>query len=207
MPNQYIKAETFAYIIGKLLSIKCTHLPNFLCVSMAPSNPILHTPRLYRIFMDYDGIGYDNEIFMYDTWDDLTSEILFGCDDDLQNICKSLNNMDLSSIISLKDYYGSFSVSAFTKKMQNITAFRGAKAPMIKRNNRWHPDFNSRLFTADIEYGLQFMKEIGQCCNVDTPTMDTILLWYTKISHKKLCLNINCYTKKQLCDFYEIQQS
>lgn len=202
MQNRYLSAWEFAKQIEELLPVSCEPLPNMLCVSLAPSNPILHTPRLYRLFCDYDGSGYQQEKYMFDTWDDETSEILFACDEELQRICECLDRLDLDPIPSLKDYYESYTVREFTAKMRNIPAFCGSKAPMVLRSDGWHPDFNSRLFLADIEYGLQFMMEVGRCAQVDTSTMNMILRWYEKVTQKKACTILPYDTKNQLYEWY-----
>ena len=203
MPNLYLSGKEAALMIETMLPVKCSVLPNFLCASLAPSNPILHTTRLYRLFQDYKGQGYAKEMFMCDTWDDETSEILFACDNELQNICKDLDQLDLSEVPSLKEYYESYTIHDFSEKMRSISAFRGAKAPMKYIENGWHPDFNSRLFLADIEFGLQFMKEIGQCSGTKTPIMNKILEWYERITRKKISNILKIHTKEELYRFYK----
>lgn len=202
MPNRYITAKELADVMGRLFEAECDPLPNMLCASLTPSNPILHTSRIYRLFRDYDGHGYDEGKWMYDTWDDETSAILFQCDEELQKICKALNRMDLRTVLSLKEYYESRTVTEFTAKMKSIQAFRGAKAPMVLREDGWHPDFDSRLFLADIEYGLRFMQQVGQCCQVRTDCMDRILNWYERVTKRKKTRMIPWNNKDQLYSFY-----
>ena len=202
MPNSYLGAGEFSQQMETLFSIRCESLPNMLCASLAPSNPILHTPRLYRLFMNYDGSGYVSEKYMYDTWDDETSRLLFACDSELQDICRSLDRLDLSSVPSLRDYYESPDLRSFTEKMKSIPAFRGAKAPMIQRGDGWHPDFNSRLFRADIECSLWFMKEVAVCCKVRTETMDEILGWYKCVTGNEMESRLTGYSAESLYEFY-----
>lgn len=206
MPNPYMTTADFARQIETLLPIiRCMPLPNVLCASLAPSNPIMHTSRLYRLFMDYDGTGYPEEKFMYDTWDDGTSELVFSMDDELQCICRRLDRLDLTAVPSLKDYYENQTISGFTQKMRSIPAFQNSKVPMVCKGDVWHPDFSSRFFRADIEYSLQFMHEVGRCCGVNTPTMDKILDWYRNNiwGGGICCLTLDGLTTEQLYAFYE----
>ncbi len=49
--------------IEEIFNIPCVSLPNYLSVSLTPSNPILHTSKLYSMFKDYTpGKKYDSSI-------------------------------------------------------------------------------------------------------------------------------------------------
>lgn len=194
--------EKTAQQIGELLDIKCELMPNYLCVTLVPSNPILHTTRLYRLFKDYDGTGYSERPTMYDTWDDATSAILFQCDEELQNICKSLDELDLKAVESLKMYYENDTLETFSNKIRSIVAFQGKLVPMVEREDGWHPDFSSRFFVADFEYGLFLMKELGKVCGVDTPMMDEILAWYQRITGKKYQERLTGFKKADIYSMY-----
>lgn len=203
MPDPRLTAADLARQIEALLPVSCAPLPNLLCASLAPSNPILHAPRLYRLFKDHDGTGGPDERSMYDTWDDETSGLLFSMDDELQRICRSLDRLDLTSVPSIKDYYGRHTVNGFTQKIRSIPAFHGIKAPMVHKGDGWHPGFSSRFFRADVGYGLQFMREAGRCCGVDTPSMDMILDWYRGRTGKGPAMIWDGMTAERLCAFYE----
>lgn len=43
----------FAEFLENLFETDCEVLPNYLCVTLTPSNPILHTSRLFAMFKDY----------------------------------------------------------------------------------------------------------------------------------------------------------
>ena len=47
----------------------------------------------------------------------------------------------------------------------------------------WIPDFESRYFTEDFPFGLQYIKSIAEQNDVLTPTIDKVLAWgLSKIS-------------------------
>ena len=43
----------------------------------------------------------ESNIPFYEDWDDLSSEMLIACDQELQNLCKSIEGLNLSSVIPL----------------------------------------------------------------------------------------------------------
>lgn len=57
-------------------------------------------------------------------------------------------------------------------------AYQGLKHPMKQHNNHpFVPDFSHRYLTEDVPYGLAVIKGIAEIVQVDTPTIDKILLW------------------------------
>lgn len=166
-----------------LFKMPCNALPSYLCVTLTPSNPILHTSRLYSMFSEYkEGLCWPRNILFYEEWTDLASSVLIESDKELQSICKELDKMDLSSVRSLKDHYESYSVKAMTEKISSISAFKGITSPMKKSNDGWIPDFDSRYFSCDFAYGLEMLRQFGEILSVDTPTIDIMMEWYKKAS-------------------------
>lgn len=172
-------------LVSEMFNMPCTALPNYLCVTLTPSNQILHTARLYAMFKDYQQeMVYPKNFLFYEEWTQLSSEILFDCDEELQKLCKAIP-LELSDVMSLKKYYESPTTEAMTRKISGIKAFKGLVAPMIKRANGWVPDLNSRYFSTDFPYGLKVIKELAVAFDVKTPTIDTIWNWYVKFDNKR----------------------
>ena len=59
---------------------------------------------------------YKNELKFYEEWNDEASEVLFRYDKEVQEICNSLNPIDLTEVVSLPLYYESEKPSDLTKK-------------------------------------------------------------------------------------------
>lgn len=178
IPSKY--AISICMIVEELFDIKCMPLENYLSVTLTPSNPILHTTRLYTLFKDYNKKKtYSNQIFFYEQWDDESSENLIACDNELQILCDKIP-LPLSAVRSLREYYESFNVADMTRKISEIEAFKGILAPMKMKGTRWIPDFESRYFTADFPWGLKVIKEIASVYEVMTPNIDRIWMWYEK---------------------------
>ena len=89
-------------VISEIFDMPCVALSNYLCVTMTPSNPILHTNRLATMYEDYcKGQDYEKNPLFYGEWTDKSSERLLSCDSEHQKILGALKRMDLSSVKSL----------------------------------------------------------------------------------------------------------
>ena len=111
------ETEECCKIVEGLLDIKTSPLPNYLNITLTPSNPILHTTRLRNLYGDYhEGVVYDYVPLFYEDWDNETSELLLACDDEVQELCKALGCFDLSYVKSLRVHYKSSTAGAMAKK-------------------------------------------------------------------------------------------
>lgn len=172
-----------AKLIESVFSVPCTMLPNYLCVTLTPSNPILHTTRLRTIFADYkEGVVYPRNVLFYEEWSQESSELLFACDDELQQVCRTLDKLDLSGVKSLKLHYESDTTEKLTAKIRSIKSLQGLGSPMLSAEGGFVPDFSSRYFTADFPYGLAILTQIAQVAGVQVPNMIETLRWYEEVT-------------------------
>lgn len=175
------KAQDCADIISGIYDKPCKVIPNFLNLTMTPSNPILHTTRLRTIFKDYEpGVVYKKIPLFYEEWSDESSELLIKCDEEVQNICHALPEFRLEFVKSLRIHYESDTVEAMTAKISGIPAFKGLTTPSVEVEGGLIPDFHSRYFTSDFSYGLSLIKQIAVFAGVDTPNIDEVLAWYER---------------------------
>ena len=183
IPNN--QAEAISEVIGELFDMECVTLPNYLSVTLTPSNPILHTTRLYSLFKDYrDNIVYPEEILFYESWDNDSSENLILCDSELQKLCDAIP-MDLAKVKSLKKHYEIETVQQLTDKISGIKAFKGIITPMKRCDNGFVPDFESRYFTADFSFGLKIICDIAHLFDVKVPNIEKIWKWYVNLPLKQ----------------------
>lgn len=177
------KSNECASIVADTFDMPCETLPNYLNVTLTPSNPILHTTRLRTIFSDFrNGIAYSSVPLTYEDWDDASSELLLACDDELQRICSALTEFDLGGVKSLRIHYESETVEQLTKKIRSIRSLQGLETPTIRTAQGLVPDFQSRYFTADFPYGLSLLMQVASFAEVDVPNMRDTLEWYRKIN-------------------------
>ena len=177
------ESEKCAAFVESIFDIKTRVIPEYLNQTMTPSNPVLHTSRLYSLFKDWhEGVSYDRLPLFYEEWDDASSEMLFACDEEVQKICRELKGYELKYVKSLKEHYEAPTVEAMTAKISSIPAFKGIQTPAVKTEGGYIPDLNSRYFTADFSYGLSIIKQLGSFAKADTPVIDMLLGWYRSIS-------------------------
>ena len=181
------KSKEVSIILEKLFNIPCVCVNNYLAVTLTPSNPILHTSRLYAMFKEQE--KYEKEILFYEEWDEESSRILFECDDELRKICNKLDKLNLEEVVSLKEYYESKTEEKFANKLKSIKSFKGIKAPMIKSKGKYIPDYESRYFTEDFPYGLLIIKGFALICDIDTPMIDNIIKWVQVKLNKQYIIN------------------
>lgn len=197
------KAKEMSEFMEQLWNISCVPLPNYLSVTLTPSNPILHTTRLKTLFSDYqDGKVYERNPLFYGEWNDASSELLIACDEELQLLCRKLEKLDLTNVKSLKIHYESETVQAMTQKISSIRSLHNLSSPMNKVEGGWIPDFESRYFTADFPYGLAIIEELGNILEVDIPCIKDTMNWYRNVTQDKNSLSLKEYGISSVEDIY-----
>ena len=180
------EAEKCAELIGGIFDMPCKVVPNYLNLTMTPSNPILHTTRLRTLFRDWQpGKTYDSVPLFYEEWDDASSELLIACDEEVQAICRALPEFDLQYVRSLRVHYESPTVERMTKKISSIPAFKGLETPTVRIDGDLIPDLHSRYFTADFSFGLTIIQQVARFAGVPTPEIDATMAWYKSIALEK----------------------
>ena len=177
------KTNALCREIEDLLGIPTVPLKEYLSITLAPSNPLLHLTGLYNVFKDYKpGMSYDRQLMFYEEWNDDASRLLFQYDEELQKICNSIQELDLEDVVSLKEYYESPTPEAMTRKLKSIKAFEVVKVPLVKENDKYYPDLNSRMFIEDFPFGIAIIKYFAVLTKVETPAIDTILQFYERLT-------------------------
>lgn len=161
-----------------LIGIPVTELNEYLAVTLAPSNPLLHLTGLYNVFKDYQrGDSFDRQLMFYEEWNDETSELLLRYDDELQEICNRIP-LDLEEVVPLRTYYESPTAEEMTRKLKSIKAFEVVQVPLVEDGGRFYPDWNSRMFIEDFPFGIAIIKYLALLTEVATPAIDLILGFY-----------------------------
>lgn len=195
-------------MIEEIFEITCGELPNYLNLTLTPSNPILHTTRLRVLFKDYsEGMIYKKLPLFYENWDNETSELLLRCDDEVQRICMNLKEFNLSFVKSLREHYECNTVQEFTAKISSIEGFKGLKTPSVSVDNGEIPDFSSRYFTADFAYGLMAIRQIAAITETIVDNIEETLDWYLNLKRYETIFSYEKYgiiNRKELIRFYNI---
>lgn len=199
-------SEKCKEMIQNIFDINTITIPNFLNLTLTPSNPILHTTRLRTLFKSWEpGVVYESVPLFYEEWNDESSQLLIACDEEVQKITRAFPEFELKYVKSLRDHYESQTMEEMTKKISSIAAFKGLKTPVVKVQGGFVPDLHSRYFTADFSYGLSIIKQIADFAGVKTPNIDATLEWYKAIAVEKAEFNYTDYgiiTRKDFVEFY-----
>lgn len=202
LPHGY--TEECCALLSGIFRMPCIPLPNYLNLTLTPSNPILHTTRLKTLFKDYTpGVVYDRIPLFYEHWTDDSSELLLLCDAEVQTLCRALSQFDLTGVKSLKEHYESQTAQQLTKKISGIASFKGLISPQRKVSNGFIPDLASRYFTADFPYGLAILVQICDMAGVPAPHMKETLEWYFSLAGHKPTFQYSDYNIHNLADFID----
>lgn len=196
-------AKDICEAIQPLFEIKCRPVANYLSVAFTPSNPVLHTSRIYAMFKDYvPGNVYPTNELFYEEWTIDGAEVLLNCSDELQQLCKAIP-MDMRDVESMQCRHNIRTPEELAARICSLDRLKGLYSPVIKTERGYVPDFDSRYFASDFSYGIKIMIETADLFDVNTPTMDKIWKWYEKVQPERAekCFKLNM-SQEEFVHFY-----
>lgn len=153
---------------------------NYIEIALTPSNPILHTARIFNLFGTYDKT-HDFKMIpqFYEGWSDEASKDMLAMDEELHTLLRAMDCLDTSAIRPLGEHYESPTPEQMTRKISSIPAFQNMLAP-IKKNEKgsFVVDLTSRMFLEDFSFGLVIFRSYFDLFGIKAPTMDKILMWF-----------------------------
>lgn len=151
-------------------------LDSYYEAALTNSNPLLHTARLYTMWKDWNGKPFEFQSKFYYDWSEEASEMLIAMDNEFMELLKVLGVRN-GAIPSILAYYESNSAEELTDKIKSIEAFKSIDSPMIKTEDGWIPNFQSRYFTEDFPYGLKYIYELMKKTDLPSPNIDKVYEW------------------------------
>ena len=149
--------------------VKC--LSSFLALAFSNSNPLLHPSRLVVLFDDWRNKFYACNPPFYGEWTDASSELYLNADREMKEVM-SRYPIDMERDYEcVLDHYGVKTAHELTCKLHTIPSFKTILSPMIQTADGWKPDFSSRYFTEDVQFGLAEMLGLADNASVAVPTM------------------------------------
>ncbi|MBR5549060.1 MAG: NAD/NADP octopine/nopaline dehydrogenase family protein [Kiritimatiellae bacterium] len=150
------------------------YLSSFLTLAFSNSNPLLHPSRLVVLFKDWrHKIFPDNPPF-YGEWTDESSELYISADSEMRKVMSRYPIDMQRDYESVLDHYGVKTARELTVKIRSIPPFRTILSPMLQTADGWVPDFSSRYFTEDVQFGLEEMLRFADKAGVSIPTMQAL---------------------------------
>mmetsp|Transcript_18861 Transcript_18861/g.24307 ORF Transcript_18861/g.24307 Transcript_18861/m.24307 type:complete len:438 (-) Transcript_18861:281-1594(-) len=203
--------EVTAKRMEAIFDIPCQTLPNFLNLTLTPSNQILHPARYYAIFRDWDGkkcyskqqLEARRGLTLYDDFDEFSAETLAAIDNELQQVRAALvqrfPQLDLSFVLPIGErilyqYGEDVADGSSLKNIFNTNrGYTGCNTPLVEVSpDQFQPAVNSRLFWEDIPFGLVIIKSLAEMLgNFPTPTLDFLIRWHQQFMGKEYLLHDN----------------
>jgi len=197
--------EAIAEKMSVLWDIPCKTLPNFLNLTLTPSNQIIHPARYFSIFQDWDGVrtytkeelGERNGLTLYKDMDANGAEIMQKADNELQQVRLALvqrfPQLDLSMVMPMAErivhQYGEdvSDTSSLQAVFQTNRGYAGCGTPLTEvASGQFTPAVGSRLFWEDIPFGLCILKCLAEMLgNFPTPTIDFLIRWHQQFMGKE----------------------
>ena len=190
-PND--RCEFMANLISLLYSTPSVPLPNFLSLTLTPSNQIIHPGRVYGFFKDWDGkTGYTKLPKLYAELDDASADAIQSLDDEIQAIKKEIvrryPQIDMSPLHPIKErisynYKDSITDFSTLKSVFNTNdGYAKNVFPTVPAPNGEGRILNtkSRFFSEDIPYGLCIIKNFGDILGVPMKATEKMIRWHQK---------------------------
>ena len=185
-------------LVEDIYDIPTVAVPNFLSLTLTPSNQIIHPGRVYGVFKDWDGkTPYkpaDVPLF-YEDLDEFSGLQLKLLDDEIQLIKREINrrypDYDLSIVLPLKDRikftYGDQvkDNSTITTTFRTNAGYRYVQIPTLPVEGGVIPNIKGRIFWEDVPYGLCILHDLARLLALRTPAIDKMIYWHQQFMDGK----------------------
>lgn len=168
----------FTEFLSKVFLTPVARLGSFYEAALTNSNPLLHTSRLYTMWVDWkEGDYFTQQGYFYADWTLQASDLLIEMDREFMQLLDSLG-LARHTIQPLLEYYESTDAQSLKEKISSIPAFKPILSPMVEKEpGKWVPDFSSRYFTEDFPFGLRFIKDLADKQGLHLPTINKVYEW------------------------------
>lgn len=150
-------------------------------------NAYAHPSIMCAQWEGWDGTPVREPPLFYTGLSELAADILSNASDEVLHLSKVVNEksgVDTSQVSHIYDLLVKF----YSHEISDTTnlrscfctnaAYQGLKHPMKETDDHsFVPDFAHRYLTEDVPYGLVVIRGIAEIVQVDTPTIDKVLLW------------------------------
>jgi len=177
--------DTIQRLLGEFPKLMVSgHL---LGINLMSLNAYSHPPIMYGRWKDWDGEPLDHQPLFFQGVDEDTAELLGNISNEVVATSRRIMNeypeVDLSQVIPMYEWDIAHYGPQIKDKTNLMTALRtnafyqGRTHPMIQTEDGRHiPDFNHRFLLEDVPC-LAVIRGIAELAGVDTPNLDTVLVW------------------------------
>ncbi|HOW51890.1 MAG TPA: NAD/NADP octopine/nopaline dehydrogenase family protein [bacterium] len=204
------RADEFPYLQRTVLDDLCfrwfdtghfVKSDNFVSLSLSVDNQIIHTTRLFGLYLRYKGIWQKKEDvpYFYKDYDQLSADLLGELDADYSLIREGIRHRFrekdfkyMLDYLALERFSYNSSNASILESFQNSVTLRAIATPTVT-NEKGEQVFDKhhRFFTDDIYYGLCIAKWFAQQMDLSVPTIDRILRWAQDLLEVRILDNDN----------------
>ena len=183
-------SATVAATVGEMIHVPLNPMHPFLALTLANTGQIIHPGIMFGLFARWDSQPFPAQEapLFYGGVDNHTAEVLQIMSDEVQGLCRRLEQiapaLNLSSVTPvgewlLRSYPGQIDDTSSLRSAFNTNrAYAGLKAPVAKQaDGLFVPDFTVRYLTEDIPYSLLVTRGIAELADVQTPMISQVIDW------------------------------
>lgn len=191
--------------IGTLLRIDKVEATDFLTCTMWPNNPLFHPTVLWGLFEDWDmKASFKVEDLPVRIYGDVTRKsaaAIQSMDDEMQLIVQALrlkvpDNRYLDMAKPLKEcllfHYKELitdPTDMYSILRSNVAYSKHKITYKVVGEGLIMPDVEHKFFTTDLPYGLVIYKDIALSLGVETPMIDTLIMWNQRMVSKEFMVD------------------
>ena len=159
---------------------------NFISLTLSLDNQIIHTARLYGLFLEYGGQWNSKEDvpYFYRDFSEKSAQILENLDKDYSMIRGKIKNAYpekdftfMLDYLSLDNTTNLCTNKTIMDTFENSKTLGAIRTPVVLENGKWVIDKSHRFFYDDVFYGLCIAKWIAQKLDLPSVHIDEVLMW------------------------------
>eukprot|EP00922_Rhytidocystis_sp_ex-Travisia-forbesii_P056848 GHVS01084104.1.p1 GENE.GHVS01084104.1~~GHVS01084104.1.p1 ORF type:complete len:476 (-),score=41.48 GHVS01084104.1:161-1588(-) len=178
------------------------HIGHLIGGTLYPINAVLHPARNFSV------VGKDyvkgktflpaNPLF-YEDMDETSIRNIRTVSEELGKVGKVLNSRAIScgkkidvnipTVLEFLQFVYGKRYSTLEEMFVHNPAYKGYRCPMKQVEAGWEPSITDRYYTEDIPLGLCLIKGVAEIVEVETPLVDTIILWAQNLMAKEYLVN------------------
>ena len=180
---------------------------NFISLTLSLDNQIIHTSRLYGLYVEYGG-QWKNEQdipYFYRDFSAKSAQILAQLDSDYSLIRNKIKQLyPGKSFPFMLDYIEQDNITNLCSNKTVLETFENSKTlgairtPAVKENGKWVIDKSHRFFRDDIYYGLCIAKWLAEKLSINVVHIDSILSWAQSILGERIIENGRLVISEQI---------
>lgn len=168
---------------------------NFISLTLSSDNQIIHTSRLYGLFLE-EGAAWEERgdvPYFYRDFTEKSADILKELDDDYTMIRERIKELfpdrkftymlDYLALDRQTNLTDSKTVLDTFRNMESLDAIR---TPVMKVRDKWLIDRNNRFFLDDIYYGLCIAKSLAERLDIHVMHIDGLLYWTQQLLGQRI---------------------